>query len=452
MSISPLTFSGVSTYSADLQKILDRTVAIASQPITQLQAEQTKIFQQKTLATGLQTSVAGLATALTSLSDLGTSKALGGTSSNSAKVSIGNVTANSPANYSITEITSIARASSATSTGFADGSTTPASATGTVSFSFNGTDHTITLGTGENNLTGLRNKINGLGVGVTASILTTGTGANPYYLSITSNTTGEKPIALVDDPTGAATNLLGTTDNGSNANFKVNGVAVSKSSNLVNDVVSGVTFSILGTTSGSESISLSLATNRSTLTSRLQSFASAYNTLLASTDAQIGESAGLLTGDILVRESKDALRAITGYQGTGTIKSLSQAGVSFGSDGKATVDTAALDSLSDSQIQDVFSFLGTSTTGFGALQSRLTQISDPITGLIAVQTTKYDESDKRISARVEELTSRLVALQKSTAERLQTVDSLLGSLQSQQTIIDASYKSVLVGIYGKSTG
>ena len=63
-----------------------------------------------------------------------------------------------------------------------------------------------------------------------------------------------------------------------------------------------------------------------------------------------------------------------------------------------------------------------------------------------------EESDKRISARVDELTARLSALQKSTAARLQTVDALLGSLQSQQTIIDASYKSVLVGIYGKSTG
>ena len=452
MGISPLTFSGVSSYSADLQKILDRTVAIASQPISQLQSEQVKIVQQKAIATSLQTSTSNLANALSALGDLGGSKALGGSSSNSAKVSIGSVTATSPASYSITEITSVARAASATSSGFADGDTTPASSTGTVKFSFNGTDHTITLGSGENTLTGLRNKINNLGAGVTASILTTGTGATPYYLSITSNTTGEKPIALVDDPDGAATNLLASTDSGANANFKVNGVSVSKSSNLVNDVVSGVTFSIIATTSVSESVTLSLATNRSTLSSKLQSFASAYNALLAETDSQIGEAAGLLTGDFLVREAKEALRAVAGYQGTGTIKSLAQLGVTFGNDGKATVDTATLDSLSDSQIQDSFTFLGSSTTGFGGLKSRLTQISDPITGLIAVQNAKYDETDKKISDRVTELTNRVIALQRSTAERLQRVDSLLGSLQSQQTIIDASYKSVLVGIYGKSSG
>lgn len=452
MGFAPLTFTGVSTYSADFQKILERTVAIASQPITQLQAEQTRIFQQKTLSTGLQTVVSGLASAVGALSDLGTSKALSGSSSNSSKVSIGTVTANNPASYTISEITSVARASSATSSGFADSTTTPASATGTVKLTFNGTEHTIALGPTENNLTGLRDKINNLGAGVTASILTTGTGATPYYLSITSNTSGEKPIALVDDPTGAATNLLATTDNGANANFKINGVAVSKSSNLINDVVNGVTFSIAATTSVGETVTLSLGSSRSTLASRLQSFVSAYNEVLTNTDSQIGESAGLLTGDLLVREAKDALRDVAGYEGTGNIKSLAQLGVSFGSDGKASFDSTTFDALSDSLIQDSFTFLGSATTGFGSLESRLEQLSDPITGLIAVQNTKYDESDRRISARVDELADRLSALQRSTAERLQTVDALLGSLEAQQTIIDASYKSVQLGIYGKNQG
>lgn len=452
MGISPLTFSGVSTYSADFQKILERAVAIASQPIAALQREQTLIFQQKTLATGLQSVVGGLASAITSLGELGTSKALSGSSSNSAKVSVGTVTATNPATYTISEITSIARAASATSSGYPDAGTTAASTTGTVKFSFNGTDHTLVLASGENNLTGLRDKINELSAGVTASILTTGTGANPYYLSITSNTSGEKPIALVDDPAGAATNLLSTSDDGGNAEFKINGVPVSKSSNLVNDVVSGVTFTIVATTAALETVSLSLGSNRATLSSRLQTFIAAYNDVLANTDAQIGQAAGLLTGDLLVRETKDALRTVAGYEGDGDIKSLAALGVGFGSDGKATFDATAFAALSDAGIQDAFSFLGSTSTGFGALKSRLTQLSDPVTGLISVQNTKYDESDKRIGGRVEELTSRLAALQRSTAERLQVVDALLGSLQSQQTIVEASFKGLQLTLYGRNEG
>ena len=103
-------------------------------------------------------------------------------------------------------------------------------------------------------------------------------------------------------------------------------------------------------------------------------------------------------------------------------------------------------------MQDAFVFLGTPTTGFGALKTKVQQISDPITGLIAAETTRYDETDKRLSARVEELSIRLAFLQKSTSERLQAVDAILGSLDGQKNIIEASFKSVLLGIYGKSTG
>jgi len=452
VGIAPLTFSGISSYSADFQKILERTVAIASQPISQLQSEQGKVLQQKTIANGLRTSVDGLASAVKALGEIGANKALTGSSSNTSKVTIGAVTANSPASYSITEITSLARAASASSAGYANGNAATVSATGSVRLTFNGATHDITLTPAENNLQGIRDKINALGAGVTATVLTTGTGATPFYLSLTSNTAGDKPITLVDDPPGAATNLLATTDNGANAVFKVNGAAVSKTSNTINDVVSGVTFSLTGTTTGSESVSLTLTTSRSTLSTKLQTFVNAYNQLLADSDSQIGEAAGLLTGDLSVREIKSSLRSLAGYTGTGAIKNLAQFGITFGSDGKAKLDAATFDALSDSQVQDVFSYLGTTTNGFGGQQSRLTQISDPVTGLIAVQTAKYDETDKRLTARIEELTGRLAALQKSNAEKLQAVDALLGRIESQGRIVEASYKSVQLALFGKNDG
>lgn len=451
MGIPPLAFTGISSYSADFQKILDRTVAIASQPITQLQNEQVRVLQQKTLASSLRTTVDGLTSAVRALGELGTSKSLSGTSSNSSKVSVGGVTSATPASYSITEISSLARASSGASAGYATGTST-VSSTGSVRFSFNGTDHDITLTPAENTLTGLRDKINSLGAGVTATILTTGTGATPYYLSITSNTTGAKPIALVDDPTGAAISLLASSDSGANANFKVNGVAVSKSSNLINDLVSGVTFTIAGTTTGSESITLTLASSRTGVSSKLQSFVAAYNEVLAATDAQIGEAAGLLTGDFLIRESKNLLRQLSGYSGTGSISALAAIGVRFGNDGKASLDPAAFDALSDADMQNVFSFLGSTSTGFGGLQAKLNQLSDPITGLIAVQTAKYDEADRRITARVQDLGERLVQMQVSSAERLRAVDAILGSLEAQKSIVDASFKSLQLALFGKNDG
>ncbi|MBI3679636.1 MAG: hypothetical protein HY235_04505, partial [Acidobacteria bacterium] len=49
MSLSPLTFTGVSTFSQDFQTILDRASRIASLPIQALQNQQKDLIQQKLL-------------------------------------------------------------------------------------------------------------------------------------------------------------------------------------------------------------------------------------------------------------------------------------------------------------------------------------------------------------------------------------------------------------------
>ena len=50
---SSSVFSGNSRYSADFQAVIDRTVAIASLPISQLNAQKTSLSDQPTALTGL---------------------------------------------------------------------------------------------------------------------------------------------------------------------------------------------------------------------------------------------------------------------------------------------------------------------------------------------------------------------------------------------------------------
>ena len=77
--------------------------------------------------------------------------------------------------------------------------------------------YTINLTSQTNNLNGLVSAINGLGAGVTASVLTTGSGATPNYLSLSAASTGATTLQLIDDPTGAATNVITAANQGSNA-------------------------------------------------------------------------------------------------------------------------------------------------------------------------------------------------------------------------------------------
>src|SRR5438128_1740522 len=108
MSIAPLTFSGVSSYSADFHTILQRVVNIASFPLTQLQNEQADVASKKQLTGELKASVKLLGDKLDGLKEIASTRAVSASSSNSAKLSIDSVNTDTLTSYSITEVTSIA--------------------------------------------------------------------------------------------------------------------------------------------------------------------------------------------------------------------------------------------------------------------------------------------------------------------------------------------------------
>jgi hypothetical protein len=64
VAISPLAFTGVSSFSNDFQAILNRAVAIAQLPIKALQNHQSDLLQEKQLATSLEGAVSNLPPAL----------------------------------------------------------------------------------------------------------------------------------------------------------------------------------------------------------------------------------------------------------------------------------------------------------------------------------------------------------------------------------------------------
>jgi flagellar hook-associated protein 2 len=449
MGLTPLAFTGVSKYSADFQTILNRAVSIASLPLKGLQNQQADLVQKKVLTSNLEDTVSTLASSLSSLASIGDNKGLAATSSNSSKVAILNSTATTPVSYTISDITSIAKAASETSlVGYANSTATAVSATGTVKLTVGANDYTINLTPGTNNLVGLRNAINNLGIGVTASVLTTGTGAAPNFLSVSANSTGETVVRIVDDPTGAATGLLTQSNQGADAVFKLNGVPVRKSSNTINDVVPGVSFSILGTTSG-DTVTLSLTSDRSKLSSALQSFVASYNEVRKQLDAQIGPGAGQLSGDFLIREIQNDLRQLTSFQGSGAIKNFSDLGLELSSAGELSLNTSTFDALSNSQIDSGFTFAGSSVGGLGSLSSKFQQLSNPISGLIKVQLNQYETSNTRITKDLAGVTDRISLMQTVMAQKLQAADSLLAQMESQQNVLTASLQSLIFTLYGK---
>jgi len=445
MSIAPLTITGVSQFSSDLQSILNRAVQIAQIPITQLQNKDSDLIQQKTLLGSLRTNAGNLAAGLEALSTVAVNQAVSATSSNTAAVGVVSTNGATPASYTIDSITSIAAAASERSLiGYADSSATPVSSNGTLNLTVGANSYRFPLAT--NTLVGLRDKINSLGAGVTASILTTGDG---NYLSVSATATGAGAITLKDDPDGANAALLTATNPGSDAQFSLNGINVTQKGNLVSSVIPGVTFRLLG--SSNSATTITAATDRTKLSSALQTFVSGYNTLKSDLNAQAGAGAGLLTGNPIVTRLQDTLRQIASFRGdSGTVQNLANLGITFDAAGKASFDTTAFNALSDSSITDGFAFIGSATSGLAGFSKVLRQFSDPIEGMITLEVAGIDRTDQSIQSQVARLTDRVNLMQTNLSRRLATADSLLAQLQSQQQSLTASLQGLSLVLYGKS--
>lgn len=451
MSFTPLTFTGISSYSNDFQAVVDRAVAIASIPLTSLQNQQTDVMQRKVLVGNLSSAVDKLSSAIAELGTISSGRALVASSSNSAKVTASNSSSTSTATYTLTNITSLAKVASETSVlPYADGSATPVASTpSTVRLIVGGSEIDLDI-SGNNALTGLRDAINGSGLGVTASILTVSPTEN--YLSVSANGAGATTLRLVDNPDGGTpVELLKSLNQGADTVFELNDTPVSRSSTQISDLIPGVVFDVLDTTAPGESVSISLESDRTSVSDALQAFVSAYNDVVDQVNAQVGKNAGLLSGDYLVRLVQDNLRQVAGYLGKGSIHGLADLGVEFDSSGWASFNATTFDALPDSQLGDAFTFLGSTTQGFGALSRTLTQISDPVMGLAKLQQNQYDQTDQRLSDQIATTTEQITQMQEILAAKLTAADALLAQMETQQSIIDASIQSVNLALYGKNT-
>jgi len=213
MSTAPISFTGVSSYSSDLQSILQRAVSIAQLPGKALQAQQTTDMNKKQALIALDPIVSNLGNALSSLASVAANRGLVATSSDSSIVQVTNTGAPSANTYTISDIKSLASAASEMSLASYTDATKKAvsvAGSGKVELTVGSNNYVLDL-TDSNNLTGVQDAINKLNAGVTASILTT-PGAD--YLTIAANSPGATTLKLSDLPASSVSSTGTGTETG----------------------------------------------------------------------------------------------------------------------------------------------------------------------------------------------------------------------------------------------
>jgi flagellar hook-associated protein 2 len=451
---TPLQFTGISQYSSDFQSILSRSTSIAELPVQALQNTVTTITQEETDLSSLGTAASAVGTALQTLGNLSTGQALSATSSDDSVVTATATGASAGTSYNITNVTSIASAASETSTtGYSDASSTAVSSTGSMQLAVGSNTYKITLASGQNNLNGLVSAINNLGAGVTASVLTTG-GTSGDYLSVTANSTGATTLTLIDDPTGTTpTDVLTDSNQGSNTNFDLNGVAVSSSSATVNNVIPGLVLNFAGTTSASETVNVNVAVDSSQISSALQTLVSNYNTLTADENTEMGTGGGSLVGNNIVYQIRQAMSDIVDYEGDNSqgVGNLSALGIEINESGQMTFNQQTFDALTTSQISSGLQLLGNSTTGIGGLQQVFNQITDPADGTIAEQQSQWQTTATNLTNEISTKVAQIQANEQTLDQQLQAADASVADLATQQTTLSAEITSLDYTSYGYNT-
>ena len=149
----------------------------------------------------------------------------------------------------------------------------------------------ITLGSTNNTLSGLAAAINASGAGVTASVLTDSAGSRLSLVSGTSGANGNLTISassIADTSNSNAALSYTSSVTGSDASLVVDGVTLSSASNTVSNLIPGVTFQLLSTSSAGSQVQVVIGNYNTGVESAVGSMVSDYNALISAINTQHG--------------------------------------------------------------------------------------------------------------------------------------------------------------------
>lgn len=462
-----ITSTGVGS-GLDVNSIVTSLMALEKRPLTQLQSS-ASVMQTKLSAFGsMKSQIASLGDIATRLADPANWNPLTADSTESASVSATAASTATAGKYRI-EVQQLAQSQALASDYFAASSTNVGTGTLTLEVGTtnagvftpnNGTlPKLINITSANQTLAGVRDAINAAGAGVTASIVTGSSGARlvlngpdgaagSIRLKATdddgNNTDTAGLSALAWDPaaTAGAGRNLSQTQTAQDAQFTINGVALTSATNKPADAVQGLTLNLNKVTT--QPVDITVAVQTMAVRKNVNDFVNAYNSLNALLQAQTkadpsGAARGPLTADSTATGVLAALRntlhgAVTGL---GTPNSLVNAGIELQRDGTLKINETRFAPLlaEPAKLSALFaqaqSGSDTTTRGFGVRFKEWTTALTSDTGVLAGRTEGINRNlglnQKAQDAQQDKLTRTEARLR----AQYQKLDSEMTSLNSQ---------------------
>jgi len=363
----PTSIFGINS-NLDTGGIIDNLVALKRIPIDLIEArralEDAKLLSFQDLKDRLQTFKSIVTTFNTEAEFLSTKADFfnnNGTDTNSV-VSLSTSSQATSGTFSLT-VNNLAQESKLVSDGFA--STSGAVTEGTFVIVVGSASATITIDSSNNTADGLRLAINNSGLDVKATFPNDGDATNPIRLVLSGTQTGlDNSVSIA-----SSTVTFSQTQAAENANFVLDGVAVTKSSNTVTDVIDGTILTLESAGSGT----ITLSSDTDAIKETIQTFVDGFNELMVhlneelALDVDTGETS-VLFANFTVQNLQQTLRAIPSNKilgVSGNFSYLSQIGIRTSIDGTLIIDDGELSDALAADIGNVsqlFSSSGSTTS------------------------------------------------------------------------------------------
>lgn len=452
MALTPLSSPGIGS-GLDINGLVSKLMAVEQRPLTLLDTKEASLQAKLSAYGSLKGALASFQSAAAALATPAKFSALKASVADDTLFSASAAAGASPGRYEI-EVQSLAQAQKLKSGTFATLDETVGSGTLTIqfgtycggSFTLNPdkSTQTITLGSADASLAGVRDAINKADVGVRASIINDGTGnrlviasnsgglANALKISVAdddgNDTDGAGLSRLTFDASSGGTMNLTQTVAAQDAVAVIDGITVSNASNTIRGALEGVTLNLAktGTTT------LEVTRDNAGVQSAIEAFVKGYNDLnktlgdLSRYNADT-KQASVLTGDSTLRSVQSQLRAVFNNAlatAGGGMSTLSEIGLGFQKDGTLRLDSTKLNAALNDPTRDV-------ATLFAA-------VGKPSDSLMAFSSATADTKNGRYAVEITQLATRGTAAGSTTAaltitagvnDTLDfTVDGVLGSI------------------------
>ncbi len=292
-----------------------------------------------------------------------------------------------------------------------------ATGTGASNFIDGSQTKTLTIGATDT-LETVRNAINALGLPVSATILNTGSGVNPFRLAITSSVAGGAGRILIEPGTSAFsfTETVEASDSVLLYGGGATPVRLSSGQNTYANIVDGLTVDLVGTTTSP--VTVTVETDTDEILENITGFVEKFNAVVSKIDEltkfdTITNQKGLLFGDSTLRGIRGRLYHLLTDPATGLsgpFRTLTQVGISLLDDGTLVFDESRFrDALAadPAAVQDLFA---NDELGYGKVfEDALEFITDPADGVITRATSSRDTIIGDLKERIERMTERVNA-------------------------------------------